>query len=161
MIRPAAPPPAPDHRARNVALVFAGVVVAAIGGGVADRAGTAGAMRAATKLTIIVGIFIAVLVGWVVGGYAGAAAGLVIGVAVGVVPWRGQPLWSWLILWLWRRRPIEWNEPLTVANDRAGGGVRYQDGVAVVAVQLLGKAHTPTLFTGSTSTYTENAFDIS
>jgi type VII secretion protein EccE len=47
-----------------------------------------------------------------------------------------------------------------VANDRAGGGIRYQDGVAVAAVQLFGKAHTPTLFTGSTSTYTENAFDI-
>ncbi len=59
-----------------------------------------------------------------------------------------------------RRRPIRWHEPLTVANDRAGGGVRYQDGVAVAAVQLLGKAHAPTLFTGSTSTYTENAFDI-
>jgi type VII secretion protein EccE len=47
-----------------------------------------------------------------------------------------------------------------VANDRAGGGILYQDGVAVAAVQLLGKAHTPTLFTGSTATYTENAFDI-
>ena len=47
-----------------------------------------------------------------------------------------------------------------MVNDRAGGGVRYQDGMAVVAVQLLGKAHTPTLFTGSTSTHTENAFDI-
>jgi len=117
-------------------------------------------MTAATKLTIIVGIFVLVLVGWAVGGYGGAAVGLVIGVGVGVVRWRGQPLWSWLVLWSRRRRPIRWGEPLTVANDRAGGGVRYQDGVAVAGVQLLGKAHTPTLFTGSTSTYTENAFDI-
>lgn len=31
IITPAAPPPAPDHRARNVALVFAGLVVAAVG----------------------------------------------------------------------------------------------------------------------------------
>lgn len=91
-------------------------------------------MTAATKLTIIVGIFITVLVGWAVDGYGGAAVGLVIGVAVGVVRWRGQPLWSWLISWLRRRRPIRWSEPLTVANDRAGGGVRYQDGVAVAAV---------------------------
>jgi membrane-anchored mycosin MYCP len=30
VVRPAPPPPAPDHRARTVALVFAGVVVAAI-----------------------------------------------------------------------------------------------------------------------------------
>jgi type VII secretion protein EccE len=117
-------------------------------------------MTAATKLTIIVGIFITVLIGWAVDGYGGAAVGLVIGGATGVVRWRGQPLWSWLISWLRRRRPIKWSEPLTVANDRAGGGVRYQDGVAVAAVQLLGKLHTPTLFTGSTATYTENAFDI-
>ena len=118
-------------------------------------------MTAATKLAVIVGIFITVLLGWAVGGYGGAVAGLVIGAAIGVVHWRGQALWSWLISWLRRRRPLKWTEPLTVANDRAGGGVRYQDGVAVAAVQLLGKPHTPTLFTGSTSTYTENAFDIS
>ncbi len=76
------------------------------------------------------------------------------------IRWRGQPLWSWLILWWRRRRPIWWSEPLTVANDRAGGGIRYQDGVAVAAVQLLGKAHAPTLFTGSTATYTDNSFDV-
>jgi type VII secretion protein EccE len=118
-------------------------------------------MTAATKLAIIVGVFTSVLFGWAVAEYVGAAASLVLGIAVGVVRWRGQPLWSWLTLWLRRGRPIELIEPITVVNDRAGGGVRYQDGVAVAAVQLLGKAHTPTLFTGSTSTYTENAFDIS
>jgi type VII secretion protein EccE len=117
-------------------------------------------MSAATKLAIITGVFAAVLAGWAAAGVPGAAAGLVIGIVLGVIPWRGQPLWSWLILWRERRRPIRWHEPLTVANDRAGGGVRYQDGVAVAAVQLLGKGHAPTLFTGSTSTYTENAFDI-
>ncbi|CDO86040.1 type VII secretion protein EccE [Mycobacterium triplex] len=117
-------------------------------------------MTAATKLTIIVAIFIATLIGWSVGGYYGAATGLVIGIACGVIRWRGQPVWSWLILWLRRRRPIAWTEPLTVANDRAGGGIRYQDGAAVAAVQLLGKAHTPTLFTGSTATYTDNSFDV-
>jgi type VII secretion protein EccE len=117
-------------------------------------------MTAATRLTIIVGVFGSVLIGWIAGGYLGAAVGLVIGVAVGVVGWRGQPLWSWLALWCRRRRPIRWTEPLTVVNDRAGGGVRYQDGVAAAAVQLLGKAHEPTLFTGSTSTYTENSLEI-
>jgi type VII secretion protein EccE len=117
-------------------------------------------MTAALRLMIIVGVFGSALFGWTFGGSLSAAAGLVFGGAVGVVRWRGQPLWSWLALWLRRRRPLEWTEPLTVVNDRAGGGVRYQDGVAVVAVQLLGKAHMPTLFTGSTATYTENAFDI-
>ncbi|KLO28617.1 type VII secretion protein EccE [Mycobacterium haemophilum] len=117
-------------------------------------------MTDTTKLAVIGGIFVSVLVGWMAGGYVGAAFGSVIGIVVGVLRWRRQPLWSWMILWCRRKRTIEWSEPRTVVNDRAGGGVRYQDGVAVAAVQLLGKAHTPTLFTGSTSTYTENSFDI-
>jgi hypothetical protein len=116
-------------------------------------------MTAATRLAVIVGVLAAGLVGWVLGGYPGAAAGLVLGVAAGVIPWRGQPLWQWLTLLRARGRAITLNEPITVANDRSGGGVRYQDGVAVVAVQLLGKAHRPTLFTGSTATYSENTVD--
>ncbi|MDI3313202.1 MAG: type VII secretion protein EccE [Mycobacterium sp.] len=117
-------------------------------------------MSATTKLAVIVGVLTAGLAGWIVGGYPGAAAGLVLGVAGGVIRWRGHPLWYWLILWRRRGRPTVWRGPITVANDRSGGGIRYQDGVAAVAVQLLGKAHTPTLFTGSTATYTENTVDI-
>jgi type VII secretion protein EccE len=116
-------------------------------------------MTATTKLTIIAGVLAAGLVGWVVGEYLGAASGLAVGIAVGVIRWHGHPLWYWLILWRRRRRATTWSDPITVANDRAGGGVRYQEGVAVVAVQLLGKAHTPTVFAGS-STYTENTVDI-
>ncbi|WP_235434917.1 type VII secretion protein EccE [Mycobacterium heckeshornense] len=126
----------------------------------ANRASPAGAMTATTKLAIIVGIFAVGLAGWSIGGYPGAATGLVVGLAGGVIHWRGHPLWYWLHLWRQRGRPIELSEPITVANDRTGGGVRYQDGVAVVAIQLLGKAHRPTLFTGSTATYTENTVDI-
>jgi type VII secretion protein EccE len=117
-------------------------------------------MSAATRLAVIVGVLAAGMVGWIFGGYPGAAAGLALGVAAGVVRWRRQPLWAWLILWWRRRRAIAWSEPITVANDRAGGGVRYQDGVAVVAVQLLGKAHRPTVFTGSTAVFTENTIDV-
>lgn len=117
-------------------------------------------MTAATRLAVIVGVLAIGMVGWAVGGYPGTAVGLTLGVAAGVIRWRGQPLWSWLMLWRRRRRAIVLSEPITVANDRAGGGVRYQDGVAVVAVQLLGKAHRPTLFTGSTATYTENTVDV-
>lgn len=117
-------------------------------------------MTLVTKLAVIVGVFGAALIGWMLGEFLGTTIGLVVGIVVGVVPSRGQPLWSWLALWCWHRRPIRRIEPLTVANDRAGGGVRYQGGVAIAAVQLLGKAHMPTLFTGSTSTYTENALDI-
>jgi len=117
-------------------------------------------MTATIKLAVIVGVLAAGLLGWTVGGYPGAAVGLALGLAALAIPWRGQPLWQWLTLLRARGRAITLNEPITVANDRSGGGIRYQDGVAVVAVQLLGKAHRPTLFTGSTATYTENVVDV-
>ena len=65
-----------------------------------------------------------------------------------------------MMLWWRRKHRIEWISPSTVANDRAGGGVRFQDGFAVAAVQLLGVAHAPTFLTGSMSAHTENALDI-
>ncbi|SRX92927.1 ESX-2 secretion system protein EccE2 [Mycobacterium shimoidei] len=113
-----------------------------------------------TKLATIAGVLAATSIGWAIGGYPGAAIGLVFGIAVGVVHWRRRPAWSWVALWLRQGRAQSWTEPVTVANDGAGGGVRYQDGVATAAVQLLGKAHTPTLFTGSASTHTDNTLDI-
>lgn len=117
-------------------------------------------MTAATRLTIIAGIFAATLAGLAIGDYPGATTALAIGLVIAVIRWRGQTAWSWLTVWRRRRRPIQWTEPHTVVNDRAGGGVRFQDGIAVAAVQLLGRPHAPTLFTGSTSTHTENAFDV-
>ena len=88
-------------------------------------------MKATTRLAIIVGVLATGMVGWALGGYPGAAGALALGVAAGVIRWRRQPLWSWLMLWRQRRRAITLSEPITVANDRSGGGVRYQDGVAV------------------------------
>ncbi|MBI3215542.1 MAG: type VII secretion protein EccE [Mycobacterium sp.] len=117
-------------------------------------------MSAPLRLTLVVAVLAAGLAGWALGGYIGAAAGLVIALLLVVIPWRGQQVWSWIGLFLRRKRPIVLEEPVTVANDRSGGGVRYQDGVAAVAVQVLGKAHTPTLFTGAATTYTENTLDI-
>lgn len=117
-------------------------------------------MTAATKLAVITGIYGSLLLGWLVAGFSGAAFGVLMGVLAGLVRYRNQPLWSWLTLWLRRGRSLRLVEPSMVANDRAGGGVRYQDGVAVAAVQLLGKAYSPTLLTGSTSTYTENTVDV-
>lgn len=111
-------------------------------------------------LAILVAVYATGLLGWGGAGYPGAAAGLAAGLLVGVVRWRGRPPWSWLLLWLRAAAPIVLADPVTVANDRSGGGVRYQDGVAAVAVQLLGKPHTPTLFTGSTATRTDNTVDI-
>jgi type VII secretion protein EccE len=117
-------------------------------------------MTATVRLTIVIGILAAGLIGWAFGGIYGAAGGLVLGLLIGAVRWWQQPLWSWAQLFFRRKRPIVWSEPVTVANDRAGGGVRYEDGVAVVAIQVLGKAHAPTLFTGSTASQTANTIDI-
>jgi type VII secretion protein EccE len=116
--------------------------------------------RHVVQLAVIVGVLLLGLLGWSVGGYLGAGIGLLVGLVLLAVPWRRQPLWSWAALYFRRNRPIELVEPVTVANDRSGGGVRYQDGVAVVAIQLLGKPHTPTIFTGSTSAQTRNTVDI-
>lgn len=113
-----------------------------------------------TRLAVIAVVFFTGMTGWSVSGYLGAAIGSAIAVVLAVIPWRGQPLWSWLQLYLRRNRTIVLSDPVTVANDRAGGGVRHQDGVAVVAVQVLGRPHTPTVFTGAASTYTANTLDI-
>jgi len=118
-------------------------------------------MKDIIRLAVVAGVFILGVIGWAAGGYVGAAIGTVVGIGLLVVPWRGQPLWSWLDLYLRRNRKIELTEPLTVANDRSGGGVRYQDDVAIAAVHVLGKHHQPTYFTGSTATLTADTFEIS
>ena len=111
----------------------------------------------------VVGVWVVcllALVSWGLGGYIGAVIAAIAGVAVLFVPWWGQPAWSWAVLALRGRRPISWNAPITVANNRSGGGVRVQDGVAVVAVQLLGRAHrATTTVTGSVTVETDNVID--
>ncbi|OBB63101.1 type VII secretion protein EccE [Mycobacterium sp. 852014-50255_SCH5639931] len=111
----------------------------------------------------VLGVWVVVLLAaasWAVGGYIGAAIAVAVGVAAVFIRWWGQPAWSWLVLWRRGRRPIRWNAPITVANNRSGGGVRVQDGVAVVAVQLLGRAHQATLVTGSVTVETDNVIDV-
>lgn len=105
-------------------------------------------------------VFLLALAGWALGGYLGAAIAVAVGVALVFVRWLGQPAWSWAVLWLRGRRPISWAAPITVANNRSGGGIRVHDGIAVVAVQLLGRAHRATRITGSVSVETENVVDI-
>lgn len=117
-------------------------------------------MRELTRLAVTAGVFLAVLLGWGLGGSIGAALGLMIGLLLGVARWHRKPLWSWLLLYLRRHRPIMLTEPVTVANDRSGGGIRYQDGVAVGAIQILGRHYRPTRFTGSAGMETDNTVDI-
>ena len=115
-------------------------------------------MRDVVRLVVIAVILAGVVFGGSLGGVSGAAAGFVLGVVLLVVPWRGQPLRVWVWLFLRRNRPLTLREPATVASDRSGA-VRFQDGVAVAAIQLLGKRHQPTVFSGSTSARTANAVD--
>lgn len=117
-------------------------------------------MRDAIRLAVIGAVLVSTTIGWALGRWPGAVTGLLLGSAATVVPWRGQPLWCWVSHYLTRNRPIPLAAPVTVANDRSGGGVRYSDGVGVAVVQLLGKAHRPTLFTGSMGTHTSNTVDI-
>ena len=115
VIVPAAPPPPPDHRARNVALGVRRPGGRRGGDRVACCTGSARAMTATIRLAIIVGVLATGLIGWAIGGYPGAAVGLALAVAAGVIRWRGQPLWSWLMLWRQRGRAI------TVERTHHGG----------------------------------------
>lgn len=113
-----------------------------------------------TRLVVIAGVLVFVMTGWGAAGSIGAAIGLALGLVLLVLRWRRLPLWAWLGLYLSRGRRIELTEPMTVANDRSGGGVRYQRGVVTVAVQILGKRYQPTYLTGSTGSETTNTVDI-
>ena len=117
-------------------------------------------MKDLIRLVVIGGIFVLAVIGWAVGGAIGAGVGVTLGLFLGVAPWRRQPLWAWADLYLRRNRPLTLVDPVTVANDRSGGGVRYQDGIAVAAIQILGKPFQATCFTGSAASQTANTLDI-
>ena len=100
------------------------------------------------------------MAGWAAAGLVGAVVTVLLATLVVQVPWWGQPAWSWALLRLRRRPHSGWSEPITVANNRAGGGVRIHDGVAVVAVHLVGRAHAATVITGSVNVVTDNVVDV-
>lgn len=109
------------------------------------------------------------MAGWIIGQLSsswrfapltGAVVGVALTLVVLAVPIARQSLWSWVTLRVRRLRTIAWPDPFPVAANRAGGGVRVVDGVAVVAVQVLGKSHEPSLITGSSRVQTANVLDI-
>lgn len=117
-------------------------------------------MRDSARVPAICGVFVCALVGGVVRSYLGMTAGLLIGLACLAIPFRGQTAWSWLVLYAFRNRGINLRAPITAISDRSSGGVRYQGGVAAVAVQVLGKRHKPTFLLGAHGTQTANRFDL-
>ena len=113
-------------------------------------------MSDAARTGVAAGVSACVLAGWAGSGLAGAGAGLLVGLALCVGRWWRQPMWVWVGLFLRRKRTLGLTEPVTVSNDRASGGVRYQADVAAAAIRVLGKPHQPTV--GSTATV--NLLDI-
>lgn len=117
-------------------------------------------MRQNVTLAVIIGVLACVLTGYAVAGGPGAVIGLLLGAVLLVVQWWRLPLWSWLALYLTRRRAIELSAPVSAANDRRAAGVRYQSGVAVTAIQILGKSFRPTFLSGSSTTETDNVLEV-
>ena len=113
-----------------------------------------------SRLAVIATILAVAVFGWATAGYTGAGLAVVVASAVLVAPWKGQPAWAWASLWLRRNRRSELTAPVTVANDRSGGGVRYHDDIAITAIQLLGQPHRATMLIGSTMTTTENTIEV-
>ena len=117
-------------------------------------------MTEPSRVGVIGASFGVTVIGWATAGYGGAIVGIAVALAMFVAPWKGLPVWVWAFLRLRRHHRSELADPITVSNDRSGGGVRYQNGVAITAIQLLGRPHRATMLIGSTMTHTENTIDV-
>lgn len=76
--------------------------------------------RSARRVAGVWTVFVLASAGWALGGQLGAVMAVVVGVALVFVQWWGQPAWSWAVLGLRGRRPVKWNDPITLANNRSG-----------------------------------------
>lgn len=103
-----------------------------------------------------------VFVVWVLGGLYAALIALGLLAVFALARIAGRSPWQWLQLW-WDNRRRRWTiEPAEqVVNDRRFGGVRYQDGVAIAAVRVLGKYLPPTYLTGAATSETGNVLKTS
>lgn len=118
-------------------------------------------MRATVWLARVSGLLAAVLVGWAAGAAAGAIAAFVVAVTFLGGRVRGRSLCAWALLFLSRDQPVRFGDLVTVAHEGTSAGVRCSDGVAVVAIQILGKAHQPTKLIGAAPAETANTMDLS
>lgn len=108
---------------------------------------------------LVAALTVAVTVMWgVLGPVWGGVCGAIV-VAAYVVPLGAgrRSVYRWLQVYRsHRRRRWEPAAPVTAINDRQPAGVRYQDGVAVATVRLLGKYLAPTRLTGAATSQTDN-----
>jgi type VII secretion protein EccE len=112
------------------------------------------------RLSLALGIELLGLIGWAVAGLPGAGTGIAVGVLLLIVPYYGLSAAEWVGICLRLRSTVGPDDPVTVVNDRCGGGVRYQDGFAVVAVQVLGKARSPARLAGASAPETDDTIDL-
>lgn len=117
-------------------------------------------MRASGHVPVIYGVSVCALVGGAAGAYPGMTAAFLIGLLCLAVPWWGQTVWSWVGLYALRNRGMSLRAPITVTSDRSSAGVRYQDDIVAIAVQVLGKRHKPTYLRGPNIAQTANRFDL-
>lgn len=108
-------------------------------------------------LAAVVSVLVTLL--WGEAGPAWAGVGAVVLLVCCAYPLGGshRSLYQWAQVYRsHRRRRWDIAAPLTAVNDRQPAGVRYQDGVAVTAVRLLGKYLCPTRLTGAATSETDN-----
>jgi type VII secretion protein EccE len=96
-------------------------------------------------------------VGRIVAGWPGAVALSVAALLAFTAPMAGRSAYGWWrVARAHRRRRFPRTAPAGVANDRTGGGLRYQDGTAIAVVHVLGKYLSPTRLTGAAASETDN-----
>jgi type VII secretion protein EccE len=102
-------------------------------------------------------LMIAVTVIWGSAGPIWGSIAAAVLITAMLTPVAGRNGYRWLIVARDHRRR-EWSaaKPVTVINDRQPGGVRYQNGVAISAVRVLGKYLSPTRLTGAATSVTDN-----
>jgi type VII secretion protein EccE len=113
-----------------------------------------------SRVAPILGVELLGFAGWSVAGYPAAGMGISLGVLLVIVPWFGLSLVQWAGIYRRRKHKFRLVEPVTVVNDRCGGGVRYQEGFATVAIQVLGKARSPARLVGATAPTTDDTIDL-
>lgn len=106
------------------------------------------------------GLFAAVLCGWAIGAAGGAVLAFALSMSCIAVPLRGSPLSTWACRYARRKRRIRFDGLATVSHDGSSAGVRCSNGIAIAAVQVLGKPHEATRLTGSRVAETNNTLDV-
>lgn len=106
------------------------------------------------------GLVAAVVIGSATGSTPAALVCVVAALAGAAVPLGDKSLYTWVLLYARRNRPIRFGDLVDISIDGNRAGIRCASGVAVAAVRILGKAHQPTRLSGATPPETSNTLDL-